>query len=165
MVTVHSLQFHGNHPSPPIIHLLRPILDFQTILIGDFEEQIMTREPGALFSSELWWRDHYHVLENSGYRLRPRYRPDWVPCWKKLGKPFYTAEDGQPTLVSATRLISFMPKIVLATCIDGRNAQGWNACDAEEGYCEKGTAGIERSPKCFLCQNSGASPRIIVYHC
>lgn len=59
-----------------------------------------TREPGTLFDSELWWRDHYQVLENRGYRLRPRYRPDWAPSWKKSGKDFYTVEDGQPTLVS-----------------------------------------------------------------
>jgi len=59
-----------------------------------------TREPGTLFDSELWWRDHYQVLENRGYRLRSRYRPDWAPSWKKSGKDFYTVEDGQPTLVS-----------------------------------------------------------------
>ena len=58
------------------------------------------REPGTLFGRELWWRDHYQVLEGRGYRLRPRYRPDWVPSWKKSGKEFYTAEDGQPTPVS-----------------------------------------------------------------
>ena len=51
-----------------------------------------------------------------------------------------------------------MPKIVLATCIDGRNAQGWNACDAEEGYCEKGTAGIEDRPNVFFARTQGRAP-------
>jgi hypothetical protein len=54
------------------------------------------RDPGTLFDRELWWRDHYQMLEDHGYRLRPRYRPDWVPSWKKSGKEFYTVEDGQP---------------------------------------------------------------------
>lgn len=59
-----------------------------------------TREPGTLFDSELWWRDHYKMLESRGYRLRHRYRPDWVPSWKHSGKKISTVEDGQPTLVS-----------------------------------------------------------------
>jgi len=70
-----------------------------------------TREPGTLFDSELWWREHYQVLENRGYRLRPRYSPDWIPSWKKSGKEFYTVEDGQPTL---------LPTAMDATHLDGR---------------------------------------------
>src|ERR1700761_1419948 len=31
---------------------------------------------------EIFWRDNYeHILE-CGYRLRTRYKPDWVPSWK-----------------------------------------------------------------------------------
>ena len=57
------------------------------------------REIGALFSSELWWRNHYRDIETSGYRLRSRYDPDWQPSWRASGKDFFMTEDGQPTLV------------------------------------------------------------------
>ncbi|KAI0265926.1 kinase-like domain-containing protein [Gloeopeniophorella convolvens] len=59
------------------------------------------RELGALFSSELWWRDRYYELEKLGYRLRSRYRPSWVPSWRGTRKAFFAAEDGQPTLLRA----------------------------------------------------------------
>jgi hypothetical protein len=58
------------------------------------------REIGGLFRTEMWWRDHYRDLEAHGYRLRPRYHPDWQPSWKMSGKDFFDAEDGQPTIVS-----------------------------------------------------------------
>ncbi|KAH9045908.1 hypothetical protein EDB83DRAFT_2190659, partial [Lactarius deliciosus] len=50
---------------------------------------------GVLFSSELWWRDRYRDIGTSGYRLRPRYDPDWQPSWKTSRKDFFTTEDGQ----------------------------------------------------------------------
>ncbi|KAH9045928.1 kinase-like domain-containing protein [Lactarius deliciosus] len=59
------------------------------------------REIGVLFSSELWWRDRYRDIGASGYRLRPRYDPDWQPSWKTSRKDFFTTEDGQPTLLRA----------------------------------------------------------------
>ncbi|KAI9451694.1 kinase-like domain-containing protein [Lactarius psammicola] len=59
------------------------------------------REIGALFSSELWWRDHYRDIGINGYRLRPRYDPDWRPSWKASGKHFFMTEDGQRTLLPA----------------------------------------------------------------
>ncbi|KAI5116533.1 hypothetical protein M0805_005519 [Coniferiporia weirii] len=34
-----------------------------------------------LDTSEIWWRDHFNVLLEHGYRLRPRYHPDWRPSW------------------------------------------------------------------------------------
>jgi len=60
-----------------------------------------SREVGALFSSELWWRNHYRDIGISGYRLRSRYDPDWQPSWRALGKDFFMTEDGQPTLLRA----------------------------------------------------------------
>ena len=63
------------------------------------------RELGSLFESELWWRDRYRELESRGYKLRPRYRPDWEPSWKQSGVDFYQVEDGQPTLVSGVSLM------------------------------------------------------------
>ncbi|KAH9983844.1 kinase-like domain-containing protein [Russula vinacea] len=56
------------------------------------------REIGTLFDSELWWRDQYQTIEGQGYILRSRYHPNWRPSWKRSGKDFFTAEDGQPTL-------------------------------------------------------------------
>lgn len=31
------------------------------------------------------WRDRQAFLEASGYMLRPRYRPGWVPSWRGKG--------------------------------------------------------------------------------
>jgi hypothetical protein len=62
------------------------------------------REFGALFDSELWWRDQYQAIAAQGYTLRLRYHPHWRPSWKRPGKDFFTAEDGQPTLVSVVCL-------------------------------------------------------------
>lgn len=36
-----------------------------------------------LNKSEIWWRDRYNMLERRGYRLLPRYSPDWKPSWIK----------------------------------------------------------------------------------
>jgi hypothetical protein len=64
------------------------------------------RKPGTLVMTERWWRDRYDAISSRGYELRPRYRPDWEPSWLKSGKDFYTVEDGQPTIVRLTLLIS-----------------------------------------------------------
>ncbi|KAH9971427.1 kinase-like domain-containing protein, partial [Lactifluus volemus] len=50
---------------------------------------------------EKWWRDHYLSIETHGYKLRPRYHPDWEPSWIKAGKVFYEVEDGQATISRA----------------------------------------------------------------
>ena len=65
-------------------------------------------ELGSLFNNELWWRDRYLELESRGYRLRPRYHPDWKPSWKQSGIEFYRMEDGQPSLVSVVILMLSM---------------------------------------------------------
>jgi len=93
------------------------------------------REIAGLLPWEMWWRDCYRVLESRGYRLRPRYHPDWVPSWKKSGEGFRTAEDGQYSVVSVVRLISSTSDLALDWYSDGRNAQGRNAGDAQEGPC------------------------------
>ena len=58
------------------------------------------RTIGTLFRNEEWWRDQYHDIYNRGYELRPRYHPNWKPSWIRLGKDFFTVEDGQPSIVS-----------------------------------------------------------------
>ncbi|KAI9059870.1 hypothetical protein FKP32DRAFT_1093104 [Trametes sanguinea] len=34
-----------------------------------------------LLTHEILWRDRYVFLLKEGYRLRPRYHPDWRPSW------------------------------------------------------------------------------------
>lgn len=56
---------------------------------------------GELTSGEIWWRDHQVWLQERGYMLRPRYRPDWVPSWHKDGGAYYDSyEDGRAIVVS-----------------------------------------------------------------
>lgn len=40
-----------------------------------------------LLESECFWRDHQKWLAASGYMLRPRYMPDWVPSWVEHNIP------------------------------------------------------------------------------
>ena len=61
---------------------------------------------GTLFVSERWWRDHYDEIASRGYELRPRYHPQWQPSWIKSRKDFYTVEDGQPTVVRVSLVVS-----------------------------------------------------------
>ncbi len=53
--------------------LIAPIETMPTNKYGVSEE---------LTSYEIFWRDTYHFLCERGYKLRPRYHPDWVPSWK-----------------------------------------------------------------------------------
>jgi hypothetical protein len=57
------------------------------------------RQEGSLFVTELWWRDRHDEIAEHGYKLRPRYHPQWQPSWLKSGKAFYAVEDGQTTIV------------------------------------------------------------------
>jgi hypothetical protein len=59
------------------------------------------RQPGSLFTTERWWSDRYDKIAEQGYKLRPRYHPQWQPSWLKLGKEFFDVEDGQPSIVRA----------------------------------------------------------------
>ena len=67
------------------------------------------RQAGTLVMTERWWRDRYNVIAERGYRLRPRYHPGWEPSWFKTGKDFYTAEDGQATIVRIVSLLTCLP--------------------------------------------------------
>ena len=55
---------------------------------------------GALFSLEKFWRDRYEWLQHSGYSLRPRYKPNWIPSWRGTDKSYYECEDGVVLWVS-----------------------------------------------------------------
>ncbi|KAL0952417.1 hypothetical protein HGRIS_006691 [Hohenbuehelia grisea] len=50
--------------------------------------------PGALDHGEEFWRDHCEWLHKSGYKLRPRYQPDWKPSWEATKKEWFMCEDG-----------------------------------------------------------------------
>ena len=55
---------------------------------------------GVEFSDqEIYWRDHQKWLLECGYRLRPRYQPDWTPSWEKSGKPSTLCEDSNYLVV------------------------------------------------------------------
>jgi len=51
-------------------------------------------DPEVLLEYEAWWRDRQPWLQDNGYILRPRYRPDWIPSWRGNKKSWTTSEDG-----------------------------------------------------------------------
>ncbi|KAI0709591.1 hypothetical protein C8T65DRAFT_739950 [Cerioporus squamosus] len=65
-------------------------------------------EDKELLDGEKYWRDHHDWLLQSGYQLRPRYRPGWVPSWKGTNKIPLFCEDGlylkRPSLIDAVRV-------------------------------------------------------------
>jgi hypothetical protein len=50
----------------------------------------------ALDRGERWWRDMVPFLEQSGYKLRPRYQFGWRPSWESTstGRMGELSEDG-----------------------------------------------------------------------
>ncbi|KAI0779505.1 kinase-like domain-containing protein [Fomes fomentarius] len=48
---------------------------------------------GWLSHLEIFWRDRYDWLQSSGYTLRPRYSPQWVPSWEGTNTWRYLCED------------------------------------------------------------------------
>jgi hypothetical protein len=63
--------------------------------IGAQRPDLEFRKPGELRSTEIAWRDRQPWLEEHGYTLRPRYRPDWTPSWKNSRKKWDSVEDEQ----------------------------------------------------------------------
>ncbi len=61
---------------------------------------------GGLSNAEFFWRDHYKFLEENGYRLRPRYSPDWEPSWRGTNRDRFLCEDGLPPIVSPDMVYS-----------------------------------------------------------
>lgn len=50
--------------------------------------------PHNLEPPEVWWRDRYHLFLRRGYRLLPRYHPEWNGSWWRTydSNPLRTAE-------------------------------------------------------------------------
>ncbi|EGO25686.1 hypothetical protein SERLADRAFT_415165 [Serpula lacrymans var. lacrymans S7.9] len=51
--------------------------------------------PGAIGKVESWWCQQYQWLKETGYLLRPRYAPGWVPSWQDTKKRWVECEDSQ----------------------------------------------------------------------
>ena len=66
-------------------------------------------KPGELDENEIWWRDHQVWLQERGYMLRPRYRPDWVPSWSTGNRMYFQYEDGQRLGVSILSIARTSP--------------------------------------------------------
>ncbi|TFK83980.1 hypothetical protein K466DRAFT_554244 [Polyporus arcularius HHB13444] len=60
-----------------------------------------------LLDAEKYWRDRYAFLQESGYALRPRYRPGWKPSWTGTNRDPMFCEDSiiiiNPHVIDATR--------------------------------------------------------------
>ena len=52
-----------------------------------------------LSKDERWWMERSGFLESHGYRLRPRFRPGWVPSWQNTGQDPINYEDARFHLV------------------------------------------------------------------
>ncbi|KAJ7252088.1 hypothetical protein B0H12DRAFT_1202638 [Mycena haematopus] len=65
-------------------------------------------DPNKIWSPEIFWRDHQVWLQECGYMLRPRYRPDWVPSWLGTEKDPEDFEDDlpikRPVILDAVRM-------------------------------------------------------------
>ena len=57
-------------------------------------------QPGDIDDVEIWWADRQVALEQAGYMLRSRFRPDWKPSWTDTKKFYLYCEDGQHIGVS-----------------------------------------------------------------
>ncbi|KAI0786602.1 kinase-like domain-containing protein [Abortiporus biennis] len=75
--------------------------------MADIPRDAPKRQP-KLLSFEVFWRDHQLWLEEQGYMLRPRYKPDWKPAWNMEDSAYMKCEDHLPAghrfVLDATRI-------------------------------------------------------------
>ncbi|KAJ7902308.1 kinase-like domain-containing protein [Mycena leptocephala] len=75
---------------------------------SDFYADQHLLKDGRLMSFEVFWRDHYSWLKETGYVLRPRYSPDWSAPWKDTNKSPMNFEDSvlppSSLVIDATRV-------------------------------------------------------------
>lgn len=83
---------------------------------------------GQLYKKEVFWRDRYEFLLQAGYKLRPRYKPDWSPSWAKNNLTVVDCEDGialQVCLLVLFSTDSIMTRLETSRVIDAvREADG-----------------------------------------
>lgn len=79
---------------------LYQVSDLENESLNDSEESSPDNamDELRLYRTEVFWRELYFWLEEKGYRLRPRYHPDWVASWKK-GDNWLRSEDAQVEMV------------------------------------------------------------------
>ncbi|KAN0128834.1 Protein kinase-like domain containing protein [Lactarius tabidus] len=82
----------------------------------DFLDGPPESQPGDLDEREVWWIERQEALEASGYMLRPRYRPGWIPSWRSTNKFPLDVEDGQRVRMrlgmDATRISDGRPVVL-----------------------------------------------------
>lgn len=54
---------------------------------------------------ERLWVERCEFLESRGYRLRPRFRPGWVPSWHRTGQNPLYSEDSRFHQVRMSSLV------------------------------------------------------------
>jgi len=79
-------------------------LDFLPVLMAIpwKPDEVLPRVPGGLLRTELFWRDHSKWLEDSGYQLRARFQPSWVPSWVNTKQFCSDFEDSEFHMASHT---------------------------------------------------------------
>ena len=99
---VYDLPRYPFQSSPP----RRTVMSSATQVTAQKSNHLFSRDllPGGLYGDEYLWRDHQPWLADSGYMLRPRYRPEWEPSWLKSKKSPLDCEDGESPLVSRLHL-------------------------------------------------------------
>ncbi|KAA1473369.1 hypothetical protein DENSPDRAFT_802484 [Dentipellis sp. KUC8613] len=59
------------------------------------EDRLVRENPDMVSYGETWWRKNYAWILQSGYKLRPRYAPDWTPPWRGTEQDPDKFEEGQ----------------------------------------------------------------------
>ncbi|KAJ7713703.1 hypothetical protein B0H16DRAFT_1435819 [Mycena metata] len=70
-----------------------PMLSFDERYTQQLSDSIGPQATHLAFR-ELFWRDYQPWLLERGYRLRPRYQPDWIPSWSNFDE-MIRAEDSK----------------------------------------------------------------------
>ncbi|TBU42946.1 kinase-like domain-containing protein [Dichomitus squalens] len=70
---------------------------------------------------ELYWRDHFDWLQQSGYALRPRYKPNWVPSWqgtKRRPGDFEDSRDCEVPVLTSAQWCSILTSVQRPVVLD-----------------------------------------------
>lgn len=100
------------------------VTQLERTVFGDFP----TNTDGQLSEPELWWSEHYHWLKDSGYLLRPRYAPDWIPSWQGTKKSFILCEDSRVARVGTRRVGRRLASLISQKLIVRYQDPRWYAC-------------------------------------
>jgi serine/threonine protein kinase len=88
---------------------------------------------------EFFWRDHQKWLEKCGYKLRPRYKPDWQPSWLAIDeqgktielKQWYQCEDSLMHIVCFRYLLR-LPGLTLKVQLLGTISDATRISDGQQ---------------------------------